>query len=138
MFIFKFSRISGRFEISGAPSEIEGGGGFFRPPVDISYHDRVFTVRMDIPGIGPENISIEAMGNTLSITGTVPPPERPGPCRLMERPSGRFRRTLDFPGEVDVDRIEASLADGVLTVRVPVPSLERDPTRIEVKVRGAD
>jgi len=138
MLIFRFSSISGRFEITGIAASGERPRGTFRPHVDISYHDRVFTIRMDLPGVVPENLLIEADEHEISIAGVVPPPDKPGPCRLMERASGQFRRTISFPGRIAPDKVDAHLSGGVLTLSVPAPELERDPTRIEVNIQGAD
>ena len=112
--------------------------GAYNPPVDISFHDHVFTVRMDLPGMGPENLSIEVTDNEIVVAGVIPPPSRPGPCRLIERPSGPFRRTLCFPVKIASDKIEAHLADGVLTLKIPACDLDRDSTRIEIRIDGAD
>jgi HSP20 family protein len=93
---------------------------------------------MDLPGVKPEDLSIEAGDNEISMAGVVPPPDPPGPCRLMERPSGQFHRTIGFPGRIESEKVEAHLSGGVLTLRVPSMELDRDPTRIEVKIEGAD
>jgi HSP20 family protein len=138
MLVFRFSRLLGSFEITGVTSPGDRPRGSFRPPVDISYRDRSFTVRVDLPGVSPEDVCIEASENEVSIVGAVPPSDRPGPCRLMERPSGSFARTLSFPCCIAPDKINAVLVNGVLTLVIPSPDLDRDPTRIEVRIEGGD
>jgi HSP20 family protein len=137
MLIFRFSRISGRFEIVGAGT-VEGPKTAFRPAIDVSYFDQAFTVRMDIPGVTPEDMSIEAGDNEISISGSVPSIEQPGPWRLMERRSGPFRRTISFPSRIASDKIEAHLNNGVLTLKIPTPDLKHDPITIDIRIEGAD
>jgi HSP20 family protein len=138
MLIFRYSKVSGRFEISGVTGTADKPKGTFRPPVDISFRDRVFTVRIDLPGASPEDLSIEADEREVNIYGTVKQTDPPGPCRLIERPSGTFMRTLNFHGGIAPDKVTASLSGGVLTLVVPAPNLDRDPTRIEIRIDGAD
>lgn len=54
------------------------------------------------------------------------------PNHIQELRFGDFARTLRFLSPVDVDNIQASLADGILTVRVPKSEAAR-PKRIAVK-----
>jgi hypothetical protein len=55
-----------------------------------------------------------------------------GPVRSIERGFGRFERSIRAPRGLDPDAIEASLSDGVLTLRIPKPETMR-PRRIEIK-----
>jgi len=93
---------------------------------------------MDLPGVNPDDISIEAGESEINIVGQFPSSESVGPCRLMERPSGPFLRKLTFHGRISPDGVEARLADGVLTLKVPAPDMSRDPTTIEIRIEGAD
>jgi len=138
MLVFRFSRISGTFEISGTSSALEDRQGYFRPPVDITYREGVFVVKMDLPGASPDDMTIQAGDTELSIFGTIKPPDPPGPCRLMERPTGEFLRTLKFPIDISPDNVTAVLSGGVLEISVPAVDVDRDPTRIEIRIEGAD
>jgi HSP20 family protein len=55
----------------------------------------------------------------LVVTGEVTERKRVGLLRTRNRPVGRFHYRVSLPAEVDEDEVTASLADGVLTVRVP-------------------
>ncbi|HZD13817.1 MAG TPA: Hsp20/alpha crystallin family protein [Pseudonocardiaceae bacterium] len=59
------------------------------------------------------------VGNELHITGDVKQTERKGLLRRKQRRVGEFDFRITLPRVVDDDRIEANLAKGVLTVRVP-------------------
>ena len=93
---------------------------------------------MDIPGVDHENLSLEATESEISIVGLTKSNEAPGVCRLMERPTGHFLRSISFPGKIEPDGVEAELRNGVLTVTVPAPELTQDPTRIVIRIEGAD
>jgi HSP20 family molecular chaperone IbpA len=54
--------------------------------------------------------------------------------RSIERGFGRFERSIRVPRGLDPEAIEASLSDGVLTLRIPKPETMR-PRRIEIKAR---
>ena len=49
---------------------------------------------------------------------------------------GKFERVLRVPGGLDPDAITASMANGVLTLHIPVPEA-RKPRRIEIATGGA-
>jgi HSP20 family protein len=114
----------------GWPSTAEAGG--WSPLVDIEEADDAYVVEADLPGVKREDVSIELVGNELTITGEVKERERKGALRKQARRTGRFAYRVGLPDQVDADRIEASLTDGVLTVRVP-KSERAQRRKIEIK-----
>ncbi len=77
-------------------------------------------------------MNIELVGNELAITGDIKEKERKGVLRRRTRRVGRFEFRVTLPNQVDPEKIEAELTDGVLTVHVP--KAERAQRRqIEVK-----
>ena len=100
--------------------------------MDIEEQDEAFLVEAELPGVRREDDSIELVGNELSITGEIKDKERKGILRRRTRRTGRFEYRVTLPGEADAERVDASLHDGVLTVRIPKPERNR-PRRIEVK-----
>ena len=71
-------------------------------------------------------------GNELVVSGELEERERVGLLRRRTRRVGRFEYRAMLPGEVDAENVAATLADGVLTVRVP-KSDESRRRRIEIK-----
>lgn len=114
----------------GWPSTAEAGG--WSPLVDIEEADDAYVVEAELPGVKREDVSIELVGNELTITGEVKERERKGALRKQARRTGRFAYRVGLPDQVDADRIEASLTDGVLTVRVP-KSERAQRRKIEIK-----
>jgi HSP20 family protein len=110
----------------------DGNGVPFVPSVDIEETDDAWIVEAELPGVKSEDVNVEVRGSELAISGEIKEREREGILRRRTRKTGEFDYHITLPGEADADRIEASLQDGVLTVRIPKPDQER-PRRIDVK-----
>jgi HSP20 family protein len=114
----------------GWPSPAAARG--WSPLVDIEEADDAYVVEAELPGVKRDDVNIELVGNELTITGEVKQREHKGALRRQTRRTGRFAYRVGLPAQVEADNIEASLSDGVLTVRVP--KAERaQRKKIEVK-----
>lgn len=109
-----------------------GNGGAWAPPVDIEETDDAWNIEAELPGVNRKDVHVGVEGNELTITGEIKDRERKGILRRRARRTGRFEYRVTLPGEVDADGVEASLHDGVLSVRVPKTERVR-PHRVEVK-----
>jgi HSP20 family protein len=109
-----------------------GGAGIWSPLVDVEETDDAWIVEAELPGVDRKDVSVEVRDSELIISGEIKERERKGILRRRTRPTGRFDYRVTLPGPVDADGVEATLADGVLTVRVPKPEQAR-PQRIEVR-----
>lgn len=95
------------------------------PAVDLYETDSAFVVEADLPGVHQENVEIQFDRGTLTITGTrgatLPARKENGQLRVYssERLSGGFSRSIRLPEHVDAEHIEATFAQGVLTLQVP-------------------
>lgn len=103
------------------------------PPVDIYEDESSITLRADMPGISKDRLEIQIDGESLSIAGDVDV-EVPGQMNALyaDVRSTRYQRNFVLSSELDRDRIDAGLKDGVLTVRIPKRE-ERKPRKIEVR-----
>ena len=88
-------------------------------PVDLEETDDAYVVEIDLPGVSRRDVTLEVNGRELTVHGEVKERERKGFARRQTRRTGRFHHSVALPGEVDVERIKASLDDGVLMVRAP-------------------
>jgi len=79
-----------------------------------------------------EDGEIELVGNELTIKGQVVERERHGVLPRRTRRTGRYEYRATLPDQVDGDKIDAGLKDGVLTVRAP-KAQKAERRRIEVK-----
>lgn len=84
------------------------------PAADWTDDDAHLCLQLDVPGVDAESLEVQEDGETVTVAG-----QRPAPERLLrsERPSGIFRRTLTFPEPVRPQSGQASLVHGVLTIR---------------------
>jgi HSP20 family protein len=109
-----------------------GNGGLWMPVADIEETDDAWIVEAEVPGVRREDINVELRDSELVITGEVKKKERKGVLRRETRKTGQFEYRVRLPGQPDEEHIEASLHDGVLTVRVP-KAQSAQARRIEVK-----
>ncbi len=90
-------------------------------------------IEAEVPGVGIEDLQISVLGDELTIEGTRPERELQGAREhRRERRVGSFRRVLSLPVDVDADRIEATLENGVLSLLLPHAEAAR-PRAIEVR-----
>ena len=90
------------------------------PAVDIYEDDRGITVQADMPGVAKERLNIQADRDSLPIEGDAAIDMPVGAEALyVDVPATRFRRSFVLSAELEPDRIEANLKDGLLTVRSP-------------------
>ncbi|MBV9844785.1 MAG: Hsp20/alpha crystallin family protein [Kutzneria sp.] len=106
-------------------------GTSWLPAADVSETDEAYLVEVDLPGVKREDITIDLVGNELTVSGELKEMEREGWFRRRTRRTGRFEYRVSLPHDVDTDKIDANLADGVLTVRVPKSEAAK-PRRITV------
>jgi HSP20 family protein len=93
-----------------------------------------FHAEAELAGFKIDDIDLAVAGSELQIRGKRESGwKEDWAVHRRERPSGEFSRTITFPAEIDADRVQAALKDGVLRVTLPkAPSAK--PRRIEVKV----
>jgi len=79
-----------------------------------------FEVRAELPGISKDDISIKIQGNYLEISGkrVIETPEGFKSHR-NERSSTTFSRSFTLPDEVDAEKVDAALKDGILYLTLP-------------------
>lgn len=120
---------------SGADDETIAAGAW-RPPVDVWEQGDRYRLRVDLPGVAADDLTIEIEGGALRITGergnggVVP---RDAYIRA-ERPSGRFALSIALPPSVDPQGVEAAQKDGVLEITLPRRA-ERARGRVRVAVK---
>jgi HSP20 family protein len=91
------------------------------PAVDIVEQDGGYRITAELPGIDRNNVEVKVAGGAVTISGekTEEKTEEKTDSYMSERRYGRFQRSFLLPDSVDADKIEASFANGVLTVTLP-------------------
>jgi HSP20 family protein len=109
------------------------GTGAWLLPMDAYVTEDAIVIRADVPGIAAEDLEILLEGDTLTIRGEIKrDQEENRKYVLLERPTGKFERTLTINTPIDHDKVEASFKDGVLTLTLAKAEAIR-PRQIAVK-----
>ncbi len=106
----------------------------FAPAVDVHEDDESLVVRAELPGVKREDIDIQVDGNVLTLKGErkLESEQQNRRYHRIERSYGSFVRQFQVPTNIDATNIDAQLADGVLTLRLPKKA-ELKARKIEVK-----
>jgi HSP20 family protein len=102
------------------------------PSADVEETDDSYVLEVDLPGVNRDDVKIELRDNEVRITGELKEKERTGVLRRQTRRVGQFEFMVTLPGDIDPDKVDASLHDGVLTVRLAKAAASQ-PRQIEVK-----
>jgi HSP20 family protein len=104
-----------------------------RPAVDIFEDNEGITLCADMPGVSKERLNVRVDRDSLVIEGEIEIELPAGMDALhAEVRSTHYQRRFALSDELEADKIDAKLKDGVLTVRIPKRA-ELRPRRIEVK-----
>ena len=103
------------------------------PAINVFTDREGYVLRMEVPGVAPEDLEIETQSRTLRVSGKrdIKPPGE-GSFHRRERAVGEFSRSLQLPADLDTARAEASCKHGMLTIRIP-KNEEAKPHQITVK-----
>jgi len=109
------------------------GTGAWLLPMDAYITEDAIVIRADVPGLSANDLDITLEGDTLTIRGEIKRDEQEGrKYVLLERPTGRFERTLTINTSIDHEKVEASFKDGVLTLTLPKAEAVK-PRQITIK-----
>ena len=119
---------------------VSSGGTMFRPAgmgvyplLNLTETKDDYRIRAELPGVSAEDLDIQATGRNITISGSRKlDKDEKARYHRREREAGNFSRALAMPGDIDRDKIEASLTDGILTVTVP-KSEKQKPKQISIK-----
>jgi HSP20 family protein len=103
-----------------------------QPAVNMWEGDEAVTVELEVPGLKSDQVEISVVGNQLTLRVERPDLTQEGVTyHRRERPVGSFTRVLRLPVDVEPDRVEAALNDGVLTITLP-KARSAKPRKIQV------
>lgn len=106
------------------PGSFLGGRAF--PALNLWEDGECLYVEAEVPGMSMDDLDVHITGNDLTIKG-----ERKGMAgenltyHRQERGTGAFSRSINLPLEVNPDKVEAVLKDGVLTITLPKSAAAR-------------
>ena len=100
-------------------------------PMDAWREGDVFRIEFDLPGVNTDSIDLDVERNVLTVRAERVARNGDWEPLASERPRGAFSRQLVLGDNLDLDRIEAAYADGVLRLVVPVAEKAK-PRKIEI------
>jgi HSP20 family protein len=112
----------------------EGKRGEWTPAIDLIRDKDKLTLRVDMPGITPDDVKIEVRDDIITVSGQheEEKEEKDENYVRRERRFGSFSRSIALPSGVDPDKIEATSKDGVVEVTIPLPA-EKKARSVEIK-----
>jgi HSP20 family protein len=111
---------------------------WFKPSLDVASSEKEYSVKVELPGIDANDVTIEISANTLKVKGEKKQEkeEKGKNFYRVERSFGSFQRILDLPEDADADKITSSYKDGVLSITIPKKALPKEETKkVEIKVK---
>lgn len=114
------------------PRNGENGTSLYHPAVDLWETDDQYVFAFDLPGLTKEDVTITYQDGMLQVSGErVRTADERLHFHRLERPHGRFFRSVRLDRGVEVDGIRARFERGVLMIEVPKAE-EVKPRRIEI------
>ena len=101
-------------------------------PLNIREEQDGYVLSALVPGLKADDLNIQILEDVVTIEGTYTGDENE--YMLQELPHGEFSRSLRLPVELDADKAEAKIEDGLLTLRVPKAESSR-PKTIKVNIK---
>ncbi len=122
-------------EIAPVPEKLMEPEGLLA--VDIFQTDKDFYIQTAVAGVSPDNLDISINQDMLTIKGKREKSQKIGSPEkdyfYEECFWGSFSRQIILPGPVDSSKIEATVEDGILTIKLPKKNEEKKNKRIKIK-----
>ena len=120
------------FEDAAAPYQRESAGVF--PLVNLTEDKDNYYVRAELPGVKGEELDIQVTANNLAISGErkIAAEEEGAKYHRREREAGSFSRMIGLPGDINSDKVDAKMENGILTIVVAKADAAK-PKQISVK-----
>lgn len=106
-------------------------------PMDAWREGERFVIEFDLPGVAKDSIDLDVERNVLTVRAERVARNGDWEALASERPRGVFSRQLVLGDNLDLDRIEAAYADGVLRLVVPVAEKAK-PRKIQVNAGSTE
>lgn len=102
------------------PDQYSADLSSFTFPLNIQESKEGYHVEAELPGVNKEHIEISIKGEDLVIRGEKKciNPERKNQYHRIERTEGPFYRSVSMPKDIDKEKINAELRDGVLKIDI--------------------
>jgi HSP20 family protein len=103
----------------------------FDPSIDVRSNDREMVFICDLPGVKKEDLELTVENHILTLKGARKFESSEDEQVMLGRAYGSFKRVFSLPDYVDDANLDAHLADGVLTIRIPKQAKAK-PRKIQI------
>jgi HSP20 family protein len=113
-------------------SSVAVSAGVF-PAINLTEDDNAFYLRAELPGLEAGDLQVQATANNVTISGErrFGPEDSSAKYHRREREAGKFSRAIALPKEIDADRVEARMSNGILVLKI-AKSEAAKPRRIQI------
>lgn len=106
------------------------------PSINVWEDDRNVFAEAELPGLSMEEIDVTVVGNELTVAGKRKDCAEEGVTyHRRERGCGPFNRVVHLPVDIEPEKVEARLRNGVLLITLPKAAAAL-PRKVEVRVAG--
>lgn len=97
--------------------------GMLTPKINVSENEKTIDISAELPGVKEEDIDVSVTDNVLVIKGekSLSREEKEEDYHLVERSYGSYRRSIPLGFDVDGEKVEATIEDGVLNISIAKP-----------------
>jgi HSP20 family protein len=115
-----------------------GRGAALKPPIESFVEDGKLTVRVELPGIDPKDITVNVVGDMLTIRASRQAEHETKKRDFLHREFryGVIERLITLPQGVKAEDVKASFSNGLLQLTVPIPE-ETAPKEVKVHIEHA-
>ena len=114
------------------PQNVFSAGVF--PAINLTEDNDYYYIRAELPGLKPDELDIQATGKSITITGErkIAAENNGAQYHRREREAGRFSRIIELPGEINSEKVDAGLSNGVLAIKISKAEVAK-PRQINIK-----
>ena len=113
-------RLDNLYSDYGKASGYRWDFGHSAPQTNLYENGDNFEIRAEVPGLEKDDLNVKIQGNYLEISGTRKADAPQGyKAHKTERGTGTFSRSFTLPADVDSTKVEATLTNGILYLKLP-------------------
>jgi HSP20 family protein len=102
---------------------------------DFEKTDKEYTILVDVPGLTKDEIKVDIDGPLMTISAERKPREKKKDVEYLasERSYRRFSRQFSLPDDVDLEKLDAKVENGVLTMTIGRKDAEKSVKKVEIR-----
>ena len=106
-------------------------------PVDLKETKDAYVLTASLPGMKPEDISIEVTGDELTIKGELRSTSEIKDEDYLRRELkyGKLQRSFTFPLTIDSNKVDATFEHGLMTITLPKSEVVK-PKTVTIKAKA--